>query len=107
MVSIKQRYRLGCHEIALVTCGHLGGNRSRLTPFGLPHRGLVVGARELEEERAASVHWRNPHLCLFWTGTGGNTPVIKIRRGSLVSASLMANVPTGYLGPEPASQSAT
>ena len=62
-------------------------------------RGFDLG-KKLEKERAASVHWRNAHACLFWTGKGRNTPIIKIRRGGVVSAAMMTDVPTGYLGPE-------
>jgi hypothetical protein len=62
-------------------------------------RGFDVGKR-LQAERDASPHWRNPHLCLFWTGSGRTKPVIRMRSGAVVQRVSMANVPTGYLGPE-------
>ncbi|MEQ8790255.1 MAG: HNH endonuclease [Pirellulaceae bacterium] len=62
-------------------------------------RGFDVG-KQLEHERERSPHWRNPHLALFWTGEGRNVPVIKMRRGSVVQKASMADVPTGFLGPE-------
>lgn len=62
-------------------------------------RGFDVG-KKLQAERDASPHWRNPHLCLFWTGTGRTKPIIQMRRGAVVQRVSMADVPTGYLGPE-------
>ncbi|HYT91147.1 MAG TPA: GIY-YIG nuclease family protein [Gemmataceae bacterium] len=62
-------------------------------------RGFDVG-KQLQAERDASPHWRNPHLCLFWTGPGRTKPVIRMRSGSVVQRVSMAAVPTGYLGPE-------
>jgi hypothetical protein len=62
-------------------------------------RGFDVG-KSLQLEREQSPHWRNPHLCLFWTGTGRTTPIIKMRSGAVIQRSSMAEVPTGYLGPE-------
>ncbi|HYV34754.1 MAG TPA: GIY-YIG nuclease family protein [Gemmataceae bacterium] len=62
-------------------------------------RGFDVG-KKLQAERDASPHWRNPHLCLFWTGPGRTKPVIRMRSGSVVQRVSMAAVPTGYLGPE-------
>ncbi len=62
-------------------------------------RGFDVG-KQLQAEREASPHWRNPHLCLFWTGEGRTKPIIQMRRGAIVQRVSMADVPTGYLGPE-------
>jgi len=62
-------------------------------------RGFDFG-KKLTEAREASPHWRNPHLCLFWIGTGRKTPVIKLRRGTVIQRVDMSNVPTGFLGPE-------
>jgi hypothetical protein len=64
-------------------------------------RGFDVG-KKLEMERQVSPHWRNPHLALFWTGVGRTVPVIKMRSGAVVQRVSMADVPTGYLGPETA-----
>lgn len=62
-------------------------------------RGFDVG-RTLQLEKEKSPHWRNPHLCLFWTGAGRTKPVIKMRSGAVIQRVSMAEVPTGYLGPE-------
>ena len=62
-------------------------------------RGFDVG-KKLQQEKDKSPHWRNPHLCLFWTGTGRKKPVIQMRSGGVVQRVSMADVPTGYLGPE-------
>jgi len=62
-------------------------------------RGFDVG-RRLQEQKEKSPHWRNPHLALFWTGPGRTKPIIKIRSGAVVQRVSMAEVPTGYLGPE-------
>ena len=62
-------------------------------------RGFDVG-RTLQLEKEKSPHWRNPHLCLFWTGSGRTQPVIKMRSGAIIQRVSMAEVPTGYLGPE-------
>lgn len=62
-------------------------------------RGFDVG-KQLQEEQERSPHWRNPHFALFWTGPGRTVPVIKMRSGSIVQRASMADVPTGYLGPE-------
>ena len=62
-------------------------------------RGFEVGKR-LELERETSPHFRNPHLCLFWTGEGRKIPIIQLRSGSVIQRVSMADVPTGYLGPE-------
>jgi hypothetical protein len=64
-------------------------------------RGFNFG-RRLQIESEQSPHWRNPHLCLFWTGEGHKIPVIKMRSGAVVQKVSMAEVPTGYLGPETA-----
>ncbi len=62
-------------------------------------RGFDVG-RGLQLEKERSPHWRNPHLCLFWTGPGRTKPMIQMRSGAVVQKVSMAEVPTGYLGPE-------
>ena len=62
-------------------------------------RGFDVG-KTLQLEKEKSPHWRNPHLCLFWTGAGRTMPVIKMRSGAVIQRVSMAEVPTGYLGPE-------
>ncbi len=62
-------------------------------------RGFDVGKR-LQLAKDKSPHWRNPHLCLFWTGEGRTSPVIKMRSGAIVQSASMAEVPTGYLGTE-------
>ena len=56
--------------------------------------------RAFEEQRAASPHWRSPHLALFHTGQGRQTPVLKVRSGCVVVPRDMSHVPTGFLGPE-------
>lgn len=56
--------------------------------------------RAFEEQRAASPHWRAPHLALFHTGPGRQTPVLKVRSGCVVVPRDMSQVPTGFLGPE-------
>ena len=61
--------------------------------------GFDIG-RALEVERAASPHWRSPHLALFHTGPGRTTPVLKMRSGCVVIPRDMSHVPTGYLGDE-------
>ena len=62
-------------------------------------RGFDVG-RTFQLEKEKSPHWRNPHLCLFWTEPGRTKPVIKMRSGAVIQRVSMAEVPTGYLGPE-------
>ena len=62
-------------------------------------RGFDIG-RDLEEEWERSPHWRNPHLCLFWTGEGRGTPLLKVRRGGVVIPKALSEVPTGFMGPE-------
>ncbi len=62
-------------------------------------RGFDVG-KKLHEQKERAPHWRNPHLCLFWTGPGRTKPVIKMRSGAVIQKVSMADVPTGYLGPE-------
>ena len=43
-----------------------------------------------------SPHYRNPHLCLVWTGEGRKTPKIVVRKGSIVKRKIAATVPFGY-----------
>jgi len=62
-------------------------------------RGFDLGKR-LQVEKDKSPHFRNPHLCLFWVGEGRKKPVIKMRSGAVIQRASMAEVPTGYLGPE-------
>lgn len=62
-------------------------------------RGFNVG-KKLQEQKEKSPHWRNPHLALFWTGKGRTKPIIKMRSGAVIQRASMAEVPTGYLGPE-------
>lgn len=62
-------------------------------------RGFDVG-KKLQFEKDTSPHWRNPHLALFWTGPGRTKPIIKMRSGALILKVSMAEVPTGFIGPE-------
>jgi hypothetical protein len=62
-------------------------------------RGFDVG-KELQLAKDKSPHWRNPHLCLFWTGEGRTQPIIQMRSGAIVQGVSMAKVPTGFLGAE-------
>ncbi|MDX1963666.1 MAG: HNH endonuclease [Pirellulales bacterium] len=62
-------------------------------------RGFDIG-KKMQFEKDKSPHWRNPHFCLFWTGEGRLKPVIKMRSGAIIQSLSMAEVPTGYLGPE-------
>ena len=62
-------------------------------------RGVELG-RVQQEKKETSPHWRNPHLCLFWTGLNRETPVIKIRNGGIVSRKPIVSIPTGYIGEE-------
>jgi hypothetical protein len=62
-------------------------------------RGFHIG-KDLEAERERSPHWRNPHLCLFWTGEGRGKPLLKLRRGGVVIPRALSEVPTGFLGAE-------
>jgi hypothetical protein len=62
-------------------------------------RGFDVG-KKLQLAKDTSPHWRNPHLCLFWIGEGRTRPVIQMRSGAIVQSVSMAQVPTGFLGPE-------
>jgi hypothetical protein len=62
-------------------------------------RGFDV-CKKLDLERSTSPHWRNPHPCLFWIGPGRSEPIIKMRSGAVIQRVGMADVPTGYLGPE-------
>ena len=62
-------------------------------------RGFDVG-KNIQLAKDTSPHWRNPHLCLFWTGDGRTKPIIKMRSGAIIKSVSMADVPTGYLGVE-------
>jgi hypothetical protein len=61
--------------------------------------GFVVG-KEFEPKTGGvgekSPHVRIQHPCLFWTGQGRETPIIKTRKGSLIHRKKVENVPTGY-----------
>lgn len=61
--------------------------------------GFEIG-REWHETRDTSPHFRNAHLCLFWTGKERSQPVIKLRKGCMVQPRKMLEIPTGYMGPE-------
>ena len=62
-------------------------------------KGFDVGKKL--QHASSSPHWRNPHMCLFWVGEGRQTPILKMRSGSVIAAkSKLADVPTGFLGPE-------
>jgi hypothetical protein len=62
-------------------------------------RGFDVG-KALQHKKDQTPHWRNPHLALFWTGKGRLKPIIKMRSGAIIHRVSIAEVPTGYLGPE-------
>lgn len=66
-------------------------------------RGFTVG-KQLEEdlaaERSVSPHIRRPHMALFWTGKGRETPRYQLRRGAIVNPRSVTDVPTGYLDRE-------
>lgn len=62
-------------------------------------RGFDIG-KKMQFEKDQSPHWRNPHLCLFWTGPGRKKPIIQMRSGAVIQRVGMTEVPTGYLGPE-------
>lgn len=61
--------------------------------------GFEIG-REWHETHDTSPHFRNAHLCLFWTGKGRETPTVKLRTGCMVQPRKILEIPTGYLGPE-------
>lgn len=61
--------------------------------------GFEIG-REWHETKDTSPHFRNAHLCLFWTGKGRSQPTIKLRTGCMVQPRKMLEIPTGYMGPE-------
>lgn len=72
----------------------------------LQGRGYTVG-EQLEKELAAeshdvSAHIRRPHMALFWTGKGRETPRLQLRRGCLVKPHDIMKVPTGFMDREPA-----
>lgn len=66
-------------------------------------RGFTLG-KQLQDRTDTSPHWREPHRALFWTGPGRTIPVIKKRAGCLVVPKTLAEVPTGFLGPETAAE---
>lgn len=45
-------------------------------------------------------HWRQPHLCLYWTGKGRTTPIIKqrgLKEPIIVHRKQVEQLPTDYL----------
>ena len=56
------------------------------------------GLTEAKERSETAAHFRNAHLCLFWTGKGRATPVVKLRKGAIVQPKKIFEVPSGYLG---------
>lgn len=65
--------------------------------------GFDIG-KKCQEEKNRNPHYRNPHLCLFWTGEGRGVPLVRERRGAFVKAKSLTEVPTGFLGPETAEE---
>lgn len=65
--------------------------------------GFDIG-KKCQEEKDRNPHYRNPHLCLFWTGEGRGVPLVKERRGGMVKAKALTEVPTGFLGAETAEE---
>jgi hypothetical protein len=62
-------------------------------------RGFSVG-KELQQRSDISPHFRNPHMALYWTGTGRKEPTLLLRSGAHVMLKKIAQVPTGFMGPE-------
>lgn len=56
--------------------------------------------KKIQLRKDLSPHWRNPHLALFWMGPGRTQPIIKMRSGAIIQKVSIAEVPTGYFGPE-------
>jgi hypothetical protein len=65
--------------------------------------GFDIG-RKCQEAKDRNPHYRNPHLCLFWTGQGRGVPLVKERRGGIVKTKALTDVPTGFLGAETAEE---
>lgn len=65
--------------------------------------GFDIG-KKCQEEKDRNPHYRNPHLCLFWTGQGRGVPLVKERRGGVVKTKALTDVPTGFLGAETAEE---
>lgn len=66
--------------------------------------GFDVGRQLSESNGAVKPHYRNPHLALYWTGKGRQTPVLRLRKGAIIKSTL-DEVPTGFLGRENAEDS--
>lgn len=62
-------------------------------------RGFSVG-KELQQRSDISPHYRNPHMALYWTGPGRKEPALIFRSGADVMLKKIAQVPTGFMGPE-------
>lgn len=62
-------------------------------------RGFNFG-KGLQERCEMSPHLRNSHMALFWTGIGRVKPLLKLRRGSVITPKHLSRVPTGFMGPE-------
>jgi hypothetical protein len=62
-------------------------------------RGFSVG-KELQQRSDISPHFRNPHMALYWTGPGRKEPTLLLRSGVHVLLKKIAQVPTGFMGPE-------
>lgn len=62
-------------------------------------RGFSVG-KELQQRSDISPHFRNPHMALYWTGVGRKEPTLIFRAGADVMLKKVAQVPTGFMGPE-------
>lgn len=66
--------------------------------------GFDVGRQLSDSNGVVKPHYRNPHLALYWTGKGRQTPVLRLRRGAIIKSTLN-EVPTGFLGRENAEDS--
>lgn len=62
-------------------------------------RGFSIG-KKLQTQSEMSPHWRNPHMALYWTGTGRRDPKLILRAGAVVVPKHLSQVPTGFLGQE-------
>jgi hypothetical protein len=62
-------------------------------------RGFSIG-KKLQTQSNVSPHWRNPHMALYWTGTGRREPKLILREGAVVVPKHLSQVPTGFLGQE-------
>jgi hypothetical protein len=55
---------------------------------------------DIGKDITVNTHYRNSHLALFWIGEGRATPVIKLRKGSIIHREVIEKLPTGYLAKE-------